>query len=224
MRIYREISDYKDSFYFMTTKENGLFCFSLALPDRNTLNLNACWIGAEREEKAYDNAIKVSVELNKKFNTFYDKKGNYDDVCSLLKEVFHGITQNDIDKAFDRDNRMLDITDRCINEYSKDVFQWHYRDIYQDVIYCMKLWDNDVDRVIKWIVSEKMPELNSFNDAMIDIFGEHHPTEYKLLHKFYHHWGKELDSIIEKCIAEYPDEKDFDLATYRCEELLSKRK
>ena len=78
--------------------------------------------------------------------------------------------------------------------------------------------------MVKWIVSEEIPELTSFNDALIDIFGEHHPTEYKLLHKFYSHWGKDLDSIIKKCIEKYPDEKDFDFATYMCRRLLGEQR
>jgi hypothetical protein len=87
----------------------------------------------------------------------------------------------------------------------------------------MKIWNGDEERVIKWIVTEKIPELYSFNDAMIDIFGEHHPTEYRLLHKFYNYWGDYLYCIIKKCIEKYPNENDFDLATYMCEELLNKR-
>ena len=45
----------------------------------------------------------------------------------------------------------------------------------------------------------------------------------RLLHKFYNYWGDDLDGIIKKCIEKYPDENDFDLATYMCKELLNKR-
>lgn len=218
MRIYRKIGKWSDSYYFMTSKENGLFCFSLALPDRNTLTLNECHISDE--EKAYDNAVIVSDSIYKRFNKLYNKKGNYNGICSLLMEVFDDVDQNSLNKAFRRNDDVFDLTDKCIKEYGSEVYDYYYRELSQDVEYYMKIWDNNHDRIIKWMITEEIPNKMVCYHPMIDIFGEHHPTEYKLLHKFYSHWGKKLDSIINKCIEEYPDEKDFDLATYRCSELL----
>ncbi len=224
MKIYRKAYKYGDSYYFMTSRENGLFSFSLALPDRETLKLNSCFIGKDEENKVYDNAVTVSDDTYRHFNSIYDKEGNYNDVCSLLMAVFKDVDQESLNKAFRRNDNIFDLTDRCIREYRRQISDWYYRDISQEVEHCMKLWDNDSERVVKWIVSEEIPELTSFNNALIDIFGEHHPTEYKLLHKFYSHWGKDLDSIIKKCIEKYPDEKDFDLATYMCRRLLNEQR
>ena len=221
MKIYRRELD--ESYYFMTTKENGLFCFSLELPDRDTLQLCPCCIGANDEEKAWNDGVVVSDEIYRKFNSIYDKKRNYKDVCSLLMKVFKDADRESLDRTFRRNDKIFDLTDRCIKKYGKEVYNWHYSDISQAVKHCMEIWNGDEKRVIKWIVTEKIPELYSFNDVMIDIFGEHHPTEYRLLHKFYNYWGDDLDGIIKKCIEKYPDENDFDLATYMCKELLNKR-
>jgi predicted CopG family antitoxin len=220
MKIYRKTYGYSDSFYFMTTKENGLFEFSLNLPDKETLVLCPCFLG-EEEDKIYEKAITVSDDVYKKFNSIYDKKNNYKDVCKLLMEVFTDINQDTLNKAFKRNDKIFEIADKCIKKYGKDfVYNFHYRPIVEAIRECMERWNNDTKRTVKWIVSEEIPEIVSINDAFIDIFGKHHPTKYKLLHKFYNYWGNDLDEIIEKCIQKYPNENDFDLATYYCRDLL----
>lgn len=221
MKIYRRKSD--GSYYFMTTEKNGLFCFSLSLPDRETLQLCSCSIGCDGDKEAWRDGIVVSDDIYKRFNSIYDKDKNYDDVCSLIMDVFKDVDRASLDKSFRRNDKVFDLTDRCIKEYGREVWDAFYSDISRAVDNCMKIWNGDEDRVVKWIVTEKIPELNSMNHAMVDVFGKHHPTEYKLLHKFYNYWGSGLDYIIKKCIEKYPDENDFDLATYMCEELLKVR-
>jgi hypothetical protein len=114
-------------------------------------------------------------------------------------------------------------TYEIIKEYGKEVYDWYYGDLYQDVKGLIKLWNGDEERVIKWVTSEVIPDKMAFHHAMVDVFGVENPTKNRLLHRFYSYWGERLDKIIDQCIKEYPDEKDFDLATYRCKELLKKK-
>lgn len=211
-----------DHYYFMTRKENGLFCFSLDLPDRESLVLCPCFIGIDWEDEIEKHGVSVSDDIYKWFNSIYDKEDNYNSVCNLLMNVFNDVNRTSLDKSFGRNDKLLDLTDKCITSYGREVYDYWYREIYDEVRRCSKIWGDDTDRIMKWVVKEKIPELTEFRTAIVDVFGEHHPTEYKLLHKFYSHWGKDLDSIIAKCIEKYPDENDFDLAIYMCREWVGK--
>ena len=91
---------------------------------------------------------------------------------------------------------------------------WHYSSLYREAKSLLGTWDNDVERVKKYIIEHEVEKCRSFYHAMVDVFGECHPTKRKLLHDFYHQWGDDLDNVIEKSIELYPDEKDFDKAFY----------
>ena len=84
----------------------------------------------------------------------------------------------------------------------------------------MQEWDCDKERVTKFVIEYEIPKHTCFYHAMVDVFGDYHPTKRFLLHEFYTRWGDRLDNIIDKAIELYPDSKDYDKAYYYVKENL----
>jgi len=119
-----------------------------------------------------------------------------------------------LDKEYDHYPELIELTNQFIQEYNGFINEFFYRQIYQDVRLHMREWDNDIERVKKYVIEHDIPSIMSFDDTMVDVFDECHPTKHFLLHEFYNHWGKKLDSLIDKAIELYPDNKDYDKAYY----------
>jgi hypothetical protein len=220
MKIYKTKSG---GFWFAQTKENGWFCFSSTPPDINTLNLYPGMFGNEEEQTAWNEGVDIpkDVEVNV-FNKFAKKKYNYTDVCEFIKKYYPNTTQEELDKEYDHYPELIELTNQFIQEYNGFINEFFYRQIYQDVRLHMREWDNDIERVKKYVIEHDIPSIMSFDNTMVDVFGECHPTKRFLLHEFYNHWGKKLDSLIDKAIELYPDNKDYDKAYYFVKDKLHK--
>lgn len=214
MKIY-----YRESypnFYFMTRRENGLWCMNLQIPDIDTLVLCECCIGVEEEDKAWEEAVEASAEDTKIFDTFYDKKGNYQTISNVLKSVF-SVTQEEIDKIYDRNPEMMEFTKELAVHYK--ISDYEVCELYRKVKRHMNTWSGDKERVKKYLIEHGDIGIK-IDGTIVDIFGECHPTARLLLHDFHNYWGKELDALVEEAVEKYPDENDFDLAYYYVKEKL----
>ena len=211
MKIYRR-EDWL-GYYFMTTKRNGLFSASLMIPDMNTLQLNACWLGDAEEKKAWDEAVEVSPELTNKFNAWIGQKGNYERISEILIETL-GVTQEEIDEVYGRDAEMMDFTREIAEQGSNfTLSDYELKELYRKTKMYMKIWDGDKRRVKKYLIEHGDIGIR-WNDAMVDVFGGDNPTKRMLYHDFHSHWGDVLDMLIDEAVKKYPDENDFDLAYY----------
>lgn len=219
MKIYHRKS--YPGFYFMTRRENGLWCMDLQIPDIDTLVLCECFIGAEEENKAWEEAVEVSAEDTKIFDTFYDKKGNYKIISNVLKNVFD-VTQEEIDKIYDRNPEMLEFTREIAGAVRYEISDYEVRELYRKVKRYMNIWNGDKERVKKYLVEHG--DIGFRRDGtIVDIFGECHSTARLLLYDFHDRWGDdELDALIEEAVEKYPDKDDFDLAYYYVKERLYK--
>lgn len=222
MKIYRRTE--KDGwidYYFMTTKKNGLFCASLEIPDIDTLQINATWVGQEVEDKAWEESVEVPVEERDKFNIWINREGNYEHISEVLRNVL-GVDQEEIDKVYDRDPEMVDFTQEIVDEGMKNIFltDYEFKSLYRKVKYHMNIWNNDKERVKKYLIEHG--DVGFHHDGkLIDIFGEMHPTKRKLYRDFSDWWGAWndlLDDLIEEAVEKYPDENDFDKAYYYVKE------
>ena len=220
MKIYKSKSG---GFWFAQAKEKGWFCFSSALPDINTLNLCPGMFGYDEEKTAWNEAIDIPLHIEVSvFNKFAKKKDNYTDVCEFIKIYYPNTTQEELDKEYDHYPELIKLTNQFIQEYNGSVYEFYYRQIYQDIRLHMREWNNDIERVKKYVIEHDIPSIMSFDDRMVDVFGECHPTKHFLLHEFHFHWGKKLDSLIDKAIELYPDNKDYDKAYYFVKDKLHK--
>lgn len=221
MKIYRR-EDWLD-YYFMTTKENGLFCASLQIPDIDTLRINPCMIGLEEEEKAWNESVEVPVEERDKFNKWINRKGNYEHISEVLRNVL-GVDQEEIDKVYDRDPEMMKFTEEIAQEGSRYPLMFiEYEKLYRDVKYHMGIWNNDKERVKKYLIEHGNVGFKR-DGKLVDIFGEMHPTKRKLYRDFSDWWGAWnglLDKLIEEAVEKYPDENDFDKAYYYVNEIFN---
>lgn len=212
MKIYKSKSG---GFWFAQTKENGWFCFSSIPPDINTLKLYPGSFGYEEEKIAWNEAIDVpkDIELNV-FNNFARKTDNYNDLCGFIKMFYPDTTQEKLDRQYDYYPKLIGLTNEIIQEYKGFVYGFYYRQIYDDIKNRMRTWDDDVERVKKFVIEHDIPNIMMFDDTMVDVFDECHPTKRFLLHEFHRYWGEKLDELIDKAIELYTDDKDFDKAYY----------
>lgn len=213
MKIYRR-EKYLD-YYFMTTRANGLFVASLEIPDMNTLQICPCMIGTEEEDKAWEEAVEVPVYYRNKFNIWHDKKNNYEQISEILREVL-GVTQEEIDKVYERDLEMMGFTREIAEDGTRGKYElsnYELKELYRKTKYYMGYWDGDKQRVKNYLIEHGEVGFH-WDGALVDVFGEMHPTKRKLYHDFHNNWGDTLDELIDKAVEIFPDEKDFDHAYY----------
>ena len=219
MKIYYR----KDSpgFYFMTRKENGLWCFSPEIPDIDTLQLCECSLG-KYEDQAFEEAVEVPHDLMVKFNSIYNKKNNYADVCEILKTVFD-VSQEELDEMYEHDPEMIaktkEVIDFCI---AGKIASFFFRQTHQKVRHLLSIWDNDLDRVKNYMKEHGDLDFN-WDGAMVDIFGCEDKRRYCLLDDFHNHWGDDLDNLINESIEMYPEYNDFDKRYHYVNEKLKNR-
>ena len=226
MKIYYNHDEERPSFYFMTWRENGLFCFNLKVPDMNTLELFGCSVVTkEDEDRIFEEATQIPELFNHQFNLICKKKNNYDGISRILQEVFN-IDYRVIDKAYDRDldradfikDVMFEIKD---NHYRND--SYYFNKLYDKAKYYLRIWNGDKERAKKYMREHDIPEFWSMDGTLVDVFGECHPTKRHLLHEFHDSWGDRLDKIIDEAVEKYPDKNDFDLAYYYTRDKLKDR-
>ena len=209
-------------FYFMTRKENGLWCFSPQIPDIDTLQLCECCLGYGEEDKAFKEAVEAPHDLMVKFNSVYNKKGNYADVCEILKTMFD-ITQEELDDIYEHDPEMIAKTKEVIDFCAAGkIHDYLFRRTHWKVRHLLSIWDNDLDRVKNYMKEHGDLEFH-WDGAMVDIFGCEDKRRYRLLHDFRNHWGDDLDNFINESIELYPEENDFDKRYYYVSEKLKNR-
>lgn len=223
MRIYYK----KDNpgFYFMTRKENGLWCFDLDLPDVDTLKLCECHLGYPGQDKAFEEAADVSDELTAKFNKVYNKRDNYTDICEILNTMF-GVSQEELDDIYDRDPEMVkktqDVMNFCLDGRTTLLPSYYFRKTYQKVRHLLSIWDNDLDRVKNYLKEHGDLDFH-WDGAMVDIFGCDDNRVRSLLYDFHDWWGDDLDEFINESIELYPEDNDFDKRYYFVGEKLKNR-
>lgn len=219
MKIYKTKSG---GFWFAQTKENGWFCFSSTPPDINTLNLCPGMFGNQEEQTAWNEGVDIpkDVEVNV-FNKFAKKKYNYTDVCEFIKTYYPNTTQEELDREYNHYPELIELTNQFIQEYNGSVYEFYYRQIYQDVRLHMKEWDNDIERVKKYVIEHDIPSIMSFDNKMVDVFGCEDVRRSWLLHEFYNDWGTSLDNIITESIEFYPEQNDFDKRYYYVKDKLN---
>ena len=219
MKIYYR----KDSpgFYFMTRKENGLWCFSPEIPDIDTLQLCECSLG-KYEDQAFEEAVEVPHDLMVKFNSIYNKKNNYADVCEILKTVFD-VSQEELDEMYEHDPEMIAKTKEVIDFCTTGkIASFFFRQTHQKVRHLLSIWDNDLDRVKNYMKEHGDLDFN-WDGAMVDIFGCEDKRRYCLLDDFHNHWGDDLDNFINESIEMYPEYNDFDKRYHYVNEKLKNR-
>ena len=220
MKIYYR-KEHPD-FYFMTRKENGLWCFSPEIPDIDTLQLCECSLG-KYEDQAWEEAVDVPNDLMVKFNKVYNKKNNYADVCEILKAVFD-ISQEELDEMYEHDPEMIaktkEVIDFCTDGKIDGFF---FRKTHQKVRHLLSIWDNDLDRVKNYMKEHGDLDFH-WDGAMVDIFGCEDKRRYCLLHDFHNHWGDDLDNFINESIEMYPEDNDFDKRYHYVSEKLKNRR
>lgn len=213
MKIYYNHNEKNPHFYFMTWKENGLFCFSLDAPDMNTLQLCPCSTG--EDDKIFEEATQISELFNHQFNLICKKKNNYDGISRILQEVFD-IDYTVIDKAYDRNLDLAEFVKEVMaemkNKYYSDSF--YFSQLYDKARWYLDIWNGDKERAKKYMIEHDIPDLHSNDGALVDVFGECHPTKRHLLYEFHDYWSDHLDKIIDEAVEKYPDKNDFDLAYY----------
>lgn len=216
MKIYYR--ENHPGYYFWTRKENGLWSLHLELPDMDTFQLCQCLIGYEEEPKAYESSKEVSKEYTKIFDTYFNKKNNRKKLYSVIKSVFN-TTDEELDKIYNRDTKVYEITKRSIDTYinehkrsSRD-FDWHFRNIYQDVKYYLYDYKWDENRIIKYLNKRIIPKMLYPDDTLVDIFSECHPTKRDLLYEFYD-CNDDEEKIINKAVELYPEKENIDKAYY----------
>lgn len=223
MKIYYNHDESRPKFYFMTWRDNGLFCFSLKVPDMNTLQLCECWTGDD--DKIFEEAIQIPELFNHQFNLIYNQKNNYDGISRILQEVFN-IDYRIIDKAYDRDLDRADFIKDVMSGTEDRHFgndSYLFNKLYDSAKYYFHIWDEDKERVKKYMREHDIPEFWSCDGALVDVFGECHPTKRHLLHEFHDSWGDRLDKIVDEAVKKYPDKNDFDLAYYYTRDKLKDR-
>ena len=223
MKIYYNHDEEHPRFYFMTWRDNGLFCFSLKVPDMNTLELCECWTGDD--DKIFEEATQIPELFNHQFNLIYKQKNNYDGISRILQEIFN-IDYRIIDKAYDRDLALAGFVKDVISEIKNDYDRnssYNFKELYRKAKRYLGIWNNDKERAKKYMREHDIPELRSYDNTMVDIWGECHPTMRFLLYEFHDFWGDRLEKIIEEAVEQYPDKDDFDLAYYYTRDKLKDR-
>ena len=86
--------------------------------------------------------------------------------------------------------------------------------LYHKARWYLNIWNGDKERAKKYMKERDIPELFSYDNTMVDVFGECHPTKRMLLHEFHDFWGDRLNKIIDEAVEKYPENNDFDLAYY----------
>ena len=205
----------------MTRKENGLWCFSPEIPDIDTLQLCECSLG-KYEDQAFEEAVEVPHDLMVKFNSIYNKKNNYADVCEILKTVFD-VSQEELDEMYEHDPEMIaktkEVIDFCM---VGKIASFFFRQTHQKVRHLLSIWDNDLDRVKNYMKEHGDLDFN-WDGAMVDIFGCEDKRRYCLLDDFHNHWGDDLDNFINESIEMYPEYNDFDKRYHYVNEKLKNR-
>ena len=85
------------------------------------------------EEKAWEESVEVPVEERDKFNKWISQKGNYKYISEVLINVL-GVTQEEIDKVYDRDPEMMKFTEEIAQEGSRYPLMFiEYEKLYRDV-------------------------------------------------------------------------------------------
>lgn len=207
-------------FYFMTTKSNGLFTFTLQTPDIDTLVLHPTFIGAEREEEIWEKAVDVDDNVRKIFESWCKKNNNYHVISDILKKNLD-VTQEEIDKAYDRNPELVEYVKSVVEASGSKLDNFEIRILYRKAKKYLNVWNGDKDRAKKFLIEYEIRHLYP-DGTLVDIRGEENMNKRFLLRTFHGYWGDELDKLIEEAIEKYPDERDYDYAYYYVRDGLKK--
>lgn len=225
MKIYYKKD--RPGFYFMTSKENGLWCFNPEMPDIDTLKLCECYLGYGEQDKAFEEAVEVPNDLMVRFNKVYYKKNNYADVCEILKAVFD-VTQEELDEMYEHDPEMIAKTQEVMVFCSEGTIiprdNFFFRQAHQKVRYLLSIWNGDLDRVKNYLKEHGDLDVFRHDNAMVDVFGCEDNRVRSLLYDFHSWWGDDLDEFIEEAVKEYPEDNDFDKRYHYVKEQLKNRR
>lgn len=204
-------------FYFMNSPTNGLWSLSLEIPDLNTFQLCPCSIGYEEEKTAWDKGIELPADDAAFFNKHYKSKNNRGIIYNLIQSLYN-ISVEELDKLYNRYPKVMDLTKEIIKKWSSKhncTIDWDYdiKKIYRDVKYYMDMWDEDKERVTKYMLERIINRLIYPELVMVDIFSECHPTKYDLLYEYYN-CNDEEEKIMDDAVELFPDTKDIDKAYY----------
>lgn len=206
------------NYYFWTTKENGLFCLRLDVPDMDTYILCSCSVSHEDELMAFSNSKEVSEKYTKLFNDNYDKKNNRKALYTVIKSLFE-TSDEELDAIYGRDMVIHNIVNKSIDRFvtkkhlkNRDL-EWYFSNLYDDAKFLSKSYKWNDERVINYLNKRVIPKLLYPDFAMVDVFSNCHPTKRDLLHEFYT-CNKQEEEIMDKAVELFPNDEDIDKAYY----------
>lgn len=210
MRIYR---NEHGEFYFAQGKESGWFSASWECNgDYNTMRLNNCIIFHGIDE-AWDKGIEVPNDKYTHFNEFMRHENNYGDLCAFIKE-FYDVTQEELDEEFDHHPHLFELTEEILREYGeiKDIRNWVFDRLYDEVKRKYQLWNGDVNRIKAWLKNCSFINSVMYPDhTMVDIFGEMSQVRRSLIRHFFHDHVL-TDEILDEAEKLHPEMVDYDKA------------
>lgn len=206
---------YNNNLVLVNTRDKSLWHFYYSYPD--SVSLGELMFGTEFNEKAINKSLELGLDFLKQINKHIEKTGignkaNLKSMISILSEIY-GITREEVEDKIGYNRLALET---CLSLNCSDFEKQFQYDEYKRLL---KYWDNDIERVKKYIERVVIPDSNM--NVLVDIWDTEEErkrptrdTERFLLYHFHNHWGDELDGFIQEAVEKYPDPKDYDKAYY----------
>lgn len=200
-------------YYFLSSANNGLWHFSLKLPDINTLVLSEIYVSNLKDTEVWEKAIEVPSDLGKLFDKNYDKPNNYEIISKIIKDVT-GHSQEQIDNIFDRDIELVECVKNALKVSNSTIYIFPF--IFYKAKSYHKKW-NDYDRLYKFLIEYIIPKYYHSDIKMIDIYSKCSPVKRKLIRMT--NANENYDKYIDEA-SEIFTEDDIDKAYYYIKEKL----
>lgn len=199
LRIFR----YYNSFYLVDLDDN-IWEIDFKLP--NSFNLCQVQFSEVDEEKLKKSSKPVSDSLASIIRKHIGEKDNYREIRKVIYMLFY-LGLEEFDKILGKNDTLYNA---AVELLGPSATEYDIEQVFRTLKTYYKNFGGDLERTKKFVKRWEIPSYSP--EALIDVSGEHTPSELWILHKFYSSRGIDLDKIMGRVLKKYPNFCDIDIA------------
>lgn len=198
LRIFRHYNS-----FCLVDLDDNIWSISFKLPE--SFILCRSYFGGD-EEKLKKSSKPIPDSLASIIRKHIGEKDNYKEIRKVICMLF-SLGLEEFDELQGKNDTLYEASKELLGPTASE---YDIERVFGTLKTYYKNFGGDLERTKKFVKRWEMPSYNP--EVMIDVFGEHTPSEYWILHKFYTSWGIELDEIMSRVLKKYPDFCDIDIA------------
>ena len=172
----------------------------------NSFNLCHVQFSGVDEEKFKKSSKPIPDSLASIIRNHIGEKDNYKEIRKVICMLF-SLGLEEFDEILGKNDTLYNA---AVELLGPSATEYSIEKVFKTLKFYYKNFGGDLERTKKFVKRWEMPSYSQ--EALIDVFGKHTPSESWILHKFYTSWGIKLDEIMGRVLKKYPNFCDIDIA------------